>query len=262
MGNVLNSVNVSVTLLGEGVRKSKLPGVRKAAELLDANRAELPKFFSEGGKGTMLPGYLATLATQLEAEQHGRLAEIEQLATNIAHIKEIVAMQQDYARVSGVIESWSPRSLIEEALRITTSDLEGGSVRVEIDCPADIPQVSADRHKVTQILINLFTNARQAMAQTPMEKRTLAVSAARQGAMVEVRVRDNGCGIPAENLTRIFNHGFTTKTDGHGFGLHSAANAAKETGGRLTGESDGPGLGATFRLELPVAEAAPVREAA
>jgi two-component system NtrC family sensor kinase len=60
-------------------------------------------------------------------------------------------------------------------------------------------------------------------------------------------------GIAPENLTRIFSHGFTTRTDGHGFGLHSAALAAQQMGGRLTAQSDGPGRGATFTLELPVA---------
>ena len=63
---------------------------------------------------------------------------------------------------------------------------------------------------------------------------------------------DTGVGIPAENMIRIFNHGFTTKKSGHGFGLHSGALAARELGGELRVRSDGPGLGATFVLELPV----------
>ena len=60
-------------------------------------------------------------------------------------------------------------------------------------------------------------------------------------------------GIARENLTRIFSHGFTTKKHGHGFGLHSCANAAGEMGGSLSVRSDGPGKGATFTLELPLA---------
>jgi signal transduction histidine kinase len=68
---------------------------------------------------------------------------------------------------------------------------------------------------------------------------------------VRITIADNGVGIAAEHLTRIFNHGFTTKKDGHGFGLHSGANAAKEMGGTLTAHSDGSGKGAEFTLELP-----------
>jgi signal transduction histidine kinase len=65
-------------------------------------------------------------------------------------------------------------------------------------------------------------------------------------------VIDNGEGIAAENLTRIFAHGFTTKKDGHGFGLHSCVLAAREMGGSLLAASDGPGRGAAFTLVLPL----------
>jgi signal transduction histidine kinase len=69
---------------------------------------------------------------------------------------------------------------------------------------------------------------------------------------LKITVEDNGVGIPRENLVRIFSHGFTTRKDGHGFGLHGSAIAAKEMGGSLTAHSDGPGLGACFTLELPI----------
>jgi signal transduction histidine kinase len=69
---------------------------------------------------------------------------------------------------------------------------------------------------------------------------------------INIVVTDNGVGIPSENLNRIFNHGFTTRQQGHGFGLHSGALAAREMGGKLTARSDGSGAGATFTLELPL----------
>jgi signal transduction histidine kinase len=69
---------------------------------------------------------------------------------------------------------------------------------------------------------------------------------------VQISVRDNGIGISAENLTRIFEHGFTTREGGHGFGLHSSALAASEMGGSLRVFSDGTGCGATFTIELPL----------
>jgi two-component system, NtrC family, sensor kinase len=69
---------------------------------------------------------------------------------------------------------------------------------------------------------------------------------------LRITVKDNGEGIAAENMTRIFTHGFTTKKDGHGFGLHGAAIAAREMEGSLTAASDGPGRGATFTLILPL----------
>jgi signal transduction histidine kinase len=68
---------------------------------------------------------------------------------------------------------------------------------------------------------------------------------------VRVTVKDTGQGISPENLVRIFSHGFTTKKDGHGFGLHTSALAASEMNGSLSAHSDGLGTGATFTLELP-----------
>jgi signal transduction histidine kinase len=263
VGNVLNSVNVSATVLADSVRKSKSASIRKVSDLLEANKADLPAFFSKEGKGQMLPGYLSGLAQQIEAEQNGRLAEIEQLTKNIAHIKDIVAMQQTYAKVNGVMETFTPRALLDEALKMASTDLSRCEVQVSLDCAKDLPPVCVDRHKVMQILINLITNARQAMEETPVDTRKLVVTANYAGgAHVSVAIRDHGCGIPQENLTRVFNHGFTTKTSGHGFGLHSAANAAKEIGGRLSGTSEGPGHGATFTLELPLAEQQTEKKAA
>jgi signal transduction histidine kinase len=95
--------------------------------------------------------------------------------------------------------------------------------------------------------------------QAPTEKRLeIHVSRAAEGS-VAITVRDNGVGIAPENLTRIFGHGFTTKKDGHGFGLHSGALAAKQMNGSLSVHSHGPGQGATFTLELPVAPTAEVQ---
>jgi signal transduction histidine kinase len=83
------------------------------------------------------------------------------------------------------------------------------------------------------------------------------VRVANSGGSIKVSVSDNGVGIAPENLARIFNHGFTTRKDGHGFGLHSSALAAKELGGMLRAESAGPGQGATFTLTLPLSSPEP-----
>jgi C4-dicarboxylate-specific signal transduction histidine kinase len=107
---------------------------------------------------------------------------------------------------------------------------------------------------VLQILVNLIRNAKYAMDESGKSDKTLTVLIRANGkTSVKIQVRDNGTGVARENLVRIFQHGFTTKKDGHGFGLHSGANAAKEMGGKLTVHSDGPGTGATFTLDLPVA---------
>jgi PAS domain S-box-containing protein len=254
VGNVLNSVNVGATVLENLEKRSKFAGVRKVAELLEANAGDLPALFSPGGKGEKLPPFMRSLADQLQAESGERAAELEQLSKNITHIKEIVASQQKFAKVTAAFEIVEAADLFDEALRVVQQDIETNRVRVQREYPTTA-RVRTDRHKVMQILINLFTNAQQAMLAMPAEDRllTLKVLPDPEAGKTFLLIRDNGVGIAPDNLTRIFNHGFTTKKDGHGFGLHSSANTATEMGGKLTGHSDGIGTGAEFTLELPAA---------
>jgi C4-dicarboxylate-specific signal transduction histidine kinase len=108
------------------------------------------------------------------------------------------------------------------------------------------------RQKVMQILVNLMRNATESLESSAAGERQLRVGLRVVGPeRVRFEVQDNGAGITAENLTRIFGFGFTTKKDGHGFGLHSSAVSAREMGGTLTAESEGLNRGAKFVLELP-----------
>jgi C4-dicarboxylate-specific signal transduction histidine kinase len=176
------------------------------------------------------------------------------LNQNLEHIKGIVAMQQSYAKVSGAFERLDPTKLVEDALHMNSAALDRHHVEVTREYPAHPPPVNVDRHKVLQILINLIRNAKYSLdAGHGPSKRLVVRVETTSPETVAIRVRDNGVGIAPESLTRIFSHGFSTKKDGHGFGLHSGANAAKEMGGRLTGHSEGLGRGAEFTLELPVA---------
>jgi signal transduction histidine kinase len=116
-----------------------------------------------------------------------------------------------------------------------------------------LPPIVADRHKVLQILINILHNAKYACQEAGRADKRVRVKLQRRDPdRVLITITDNGVGIAAENLTRIFSHGFTTRKNGHGFGLHSAALAANEMGGSLQVQSEGIGKGATFILELPV----------
>jgi C4-dicarboxylate-specific signal transduction histidine kinase len=252
VGNVLNSVNVSSTLLADRLRKSRALNVARAAELLRERNGDLGRWLTEDERGRMLPAYLADLGAHLSTEHSEMTAELELLVKNVEHIKEIVAMQQNYAKVSGFIEILPLEKLVEDALQMNAAAFERHRVRVIRDF-GNVPNVSVDKHKVLQILVNLLRNAKYAMDACIERRLDLRIELASPGS-VRLTMRDTGCGIPAENLTRIFSHGFTTKKDGHGFGLHSGALAAREMGGILSAESEGAGRGATFILELPIAE--------
>jgi C4-dicarboxylate-specific signal transduction histidine kinase len=153
--------------------------------------------------------------------------------------------------VSGVLETVSLADVVDDALRINESAL----TRHEIQLTRDFqfrPTITLERHKLMQILVNLVRNAKFACDEGGRPDKRIVIRITQHGAGARIEVVDNGVGIPAENLTRIFAHGFTTRKEGHGFGLHSGALVAKELGGSLTARSDGPGLGATFTIDLPL----------
>jgi PAS domain S-box-containing protein len=251
VGNVLNSLNVSTAVITNGLRQSKTDSLSKVGGMIRENRANLAEYFSEDPKGKLVPDFIDSLSHHFSETRTRLLHESESLQRNVDHIKEIVAMQQTYATAIGVIEPMDPAVLMEDSLRMNTSALQRHSIRVVRDFNA-VPAVLADRGKALQILVNLISNAKYAAEKGAQPEKivTLRIAAGETG-RVQLSVTDNGEGIPAENLGRIFNHGFTTKANGHGFGLHCSANAAREMKGSLTVHSDGPGTGATFVLDLP-----------
>ncbi|MEO6741893.1 MAG: PAS domain S-box protein, partial [Chthoniobacteraceae bacterium] len=214
VGNVLNSVNVSATLAAESIRNSGAEDVVRVAELLQEHAGDLPGFFARDPRGAEIPGFLAGLGAQFQAKQKMILREFGSLTANVEHIKEIVAMQQSYARVAGVTEVLPPAQLVEDALRLNAGALERHGVTVVREFE-DVPPIAVDKHKVIQILVNLIRNAKYALDDAPQADKQLRLRICRNGGdRVRIEVRDNGVGIPAENLRRIFEHGFTTRRDG------------------------------------------------
>jgi signal transduction histidine kinase len=251
VGNVLNSVNVSAGMVAENVRKSRASSLARVVDLLHEHEHDLADFLTNDPKGKQLPAYLAQLSEYFQASQESTVKELDSLHVNIEHIKDIVAMQQSYARVSGVKEVVNVADMVEDSLRMNVGALTRHRVEIVRDMD-DVPALNLDKHKVLQILINLVRNAKYACDESERRDKQMTLRVRNGDGRVHISVIDNGEGIPPENLTRIFNHGFTTREGGHGFGLHSSALAAKELGGSLTAHSDGINQGATFTLELPL----------
>ena len=148
----------------------------------------------------------------------------------------------------------------DELLKKVKELIHEGNIRREFD---EAPPIMTEKHKVLQILVNLIRNAKYAMDDAGRSDKRLTIKVANEGRhRVKIQVIDNGVGIPPENLTRIFSHGFTTRRNGHGFGLHSSALAVRELGGSLEARSDGEGQGAVFTLRLPSTPPAPSQEPA
>jgi two-component system, NtrC family, sensor kinase len=252
VGNVLNSVNVSATLISDRVASTAASRLTAITDLFRQHAADLPAFFAPDSAGQKMPPYLEALQAVLAEEREQLLQETALLCSNVNHIKEIVAMQQTYAGASGCFERLAAADLIEDSLKLHLNALTRHGVRVERDY-ADVPLALLDRHKVFQILLNLISNANKAIKEGhPADPCLILRTRSLPEERLQIEVADNGVGIPTEQLTRVFAQGFTTWTDGHGFGLHTSVLHAKEMGGSLTAHSRGVGQGATFTLELPL----------
>jgi PAS domain S-box-containing protein len=253
VGNTLNSVNISTGLVIDQLRQSRITGLAKATQLLREHSSDMATFLTQSTQGQKLPAFLIALGDQLQEEREAMLKEMLALNASVDHIKSIVSMQQKHARTAGTLEQVTVPQLIDEALRLNAGAFERRGIRIVREYE-EVPPIIVDRHKLLQILVNLLSNARHALMEAdPPEKRVaIRVRASPEGKQLLMEVADNGMGITPENLTRMFSQGFTTKKEGHGFGLHISSLAAMEMKGRLSCASPGPGQGATFTLELPL----------
>ena len=256
VGNALNSVNVSTSLLRERIGRSDVARLQKATALLRDHEQDLAGFLAERETGKQFIAYLESLAQHFGEEKTESLREVGDLQNHVERIKEIVAMQEVHAAPVRTVEVLQLSELMDDALRLIAPECENRGIRVVHDF-SETPNLNCDRHKLFQILLNVLKNAVQACGVAALGSREISVRIGMSSTgRIKAEIGDNGIGIPSENLTRIFSEGFTTRKNGHGFSLHKAALAAKEMGGSLRAFSDGPGKGAKFVLELPAARQA------
>ena len=254
VGNVLNSLGVSAAMVTTKLRESRVGNLQRVASMLQEQGERLPEFLAQDARGRQIPQYLAQLGEHLVTENQTLQTEAEAIASHVGHIRTIVAAQQTHARRGGVTEQVDIAELVESAVMIHFTGMPDIMIKREYE---PLPPVILDRHKLLQILGNLLANARHALKDVTSGPRalTLRIHGRAEGWFV-IEVQDTGTGIAPEALKRIFEFGFTTKKEGHGFGLHSSAILAKELGGHLAGFSDGPGCGARFALRVPLTNVA------
>ena len=250
VGNVLNSINVSISQTMEIAQTLKIENLKKIADMLQEN-AHNPKFLTEDEKGKRIPEYLSLVSEELSTNRSTINAELESTQGHLQHVKTIVSMQQEYATGSQVIEEVDLAEVLDDAIKMSSGSLERHRISLVREFVPGI-QIMLDKHRVMQILVNLIRNAKHAVQDMDIDSRMIKVVVNQPDKeTVAIDIIDNGIGISADNMVNLFNYGFSTKSNGHGFGLHSGANSANELGGSLTVHSDGLGKGATFTLTLP-----------
>ena len=252
VGNVMNSVNISAQQISEDTKNLRVESFVHAVALMKDHEEQLGTFIQENPRGKKLLPLLTSLSEHQSRQQEQILDEIDRLAEHLNHIKDIVSMQQKFAQSTiGITNEEDCNDLLDTALKISTAELDQHRIDV-VKNYSSLPRLQTDKRKILQILINLISNAKHAVISGPASAKKIILSTEFGDNVIVLRIRDFGIGISADNLDKVFQHGFTTKVDGHGFGLHSAALAAKELGGTLTVHSDGQGQGAEFVLRLPM----------
>ena len=256
VGNVLNSLNVSTTLINSTLRKSLVPKLAIANQHLSDHADNLGEYLERDTKGKHFPAALAYMADALVADQNVCLKETESLQKNLTHVKNVIHGQLSLSRNDGVLETFCLLDMLQECHEISNTKAQRYQALLTLECPRTL-NVKTDRHQLQQIVINLISNAIDAVAENTMRSgRVEVVVENDDDDEVTILVLDNGVGIPPENLTKIFMQGFTTKANGHGFGLHSCAVTAQILGGNLQASSDGIGLGSCFKLQIPLRKSA------
>ncbi|WP_224249441.1 trifunctional serine/threonine-protein kinase/ATP-binding protein/sensor histidine kinase [Hyalangium gracile] len=251
VGNVLTSAVINLQTMRKTVDSSRANRLKQVVALLEEQKGDLSGFFAKDPRGGRLPSYLAALSEELQRDQSSLREDMEAMDKHLEHIRAIVRVQQSHHRDPFVIEECDLAQLIADALSIQLPTLRRHDVTVTQEL-ASLPPVTLEKHKVLQILINLFSNAKNAMSSVSAGERRLHVRLESVGNKARIQVVDNGVGISPEIRSRLFSQGFTTREGGHGLGLHSSALAARMLGGILTLDSEGPGKGATATLELPL----------
>ncbi len=250
VGNILNSVKTSAQIIGDIQGSSSISGFQKANNMLRENIDSIDEFLIKDPKGKKLMQYYLKLEDGFNVEHKRTMEHITRLMEKVNAIVDVIAAQQSYAGASGLTEDYDLSEVVEDALTMQSGSTTRHGVNILKDFQ-DTPQVPIQKTKLVHILINLIKNAKEAMVEIEKQRRKLTVSIDSSSDAIFIKVSDTGAGIALDNLEKIFSHGFTTKQNGHGFGLHSSANYIKEMGGRMWAESEGEGRGATFILRFP-----------
>ncbi len=250
VGNILNSVNVSATLISDRLRKFQIDKLMQVCEMMLANRNSLAEFLEKDRRGQRIPEYLKLASVRFDEQRNELSSELMALTNHVDHIKRIVATQQLLARTTNSLEPVDVRAIVIDAMKFQDHQKDQVGVLVDNKVPHGI-ELMTDRHKVMQILVNLIKNACESVRQVNSERKVCIEVVETSPDNLTISVTDSGIGIANDQLDRIFTCGFTTKADGHGFGLHGAVLTARELKGDLTVQSEGVGKGATFSLSLP-----------
>jgi NO-binding membrane sensor protein with MHYT domain len=250
VGNVLNSVNISVETMLASQSSTALKAIKKLATLFNNHKEDLSQFLTKDPRGIHVIAYLDELAQCWGKEHELELYELKEISKNIGLIKSIISTQQNVIKVGDFEQIVSINDFIDETLLLSGLELHK-EIQVKKEY-GDIKAIVVDKIKLFQVLSNLFSNAKEALLESSNKNKTLIIKTrTRDEKKIEIQISENGIGVSKSNMNKLFIFGFTTKKTGHGFGLHASALAVNEMGGEIRVDSKGHEKGTTFTIHLP-----------
>ncbi|MBA2648904.1 MAG: hypothetical protein H0U75_04745 [Legionella sp.] len=249
VGNILNSVKTSVHALTENTQESKIDRLGKICAVLNEHKHDLSAYLEKDAKGKQTIEFLDALAEYLKEEQKNSLEELTLLNKNILLIQNTISTQQFLTKTKGLEDFVSINNLLDEALLITNLD---SNSRVTLKKQyGKLKPIYIDKLSFLQVVINILNNAKQSVLESINKDKMITITTTSLiKNKIKLEITDNGIGISPQNIDKVFIYGFTTKKTGHGFGLHTSANAIRNMGGSIEVVSNGLGLGATFIIEI------------
>ena len=258
IGNAINSVAIGVGTLGERLGNDALPRRLSAlSEALREHRQDLAAYLESDPQGRQVVPFLSALAQDFEKDHDELLGTVKRVEKRIGHIVDIIRTQKATGG-SMARKDVALRDLIDDALAVLQESLARRGIEIRVECERAPKRVRVEESQFNQMLVNLVSNSieaideRRAQVEQPPDA-FVCVAAYEQEDWLALDVIDNGIGIAPDAKGAIFSAGYTTKADGSGLGLHSAANLVIAAGGRIQPISAGVGMGTIMRVLLPMA---------
>jgi len=252
LGNAMTPISVRLAQLTERLRGAPIADAEQAV-------AELRGGATDAQRSADLEEFLRLACKELAATVRSAQEDVATITRQASLIQTTLAEQMRSARNEAVIEPVRLTELLAQSLEIVPDTCRARLSIAADDTVRRVGVVRVARTVLRLILQNLIINAADAVRDAGKDKGMLRVSAeiVNQADRCHLHLRciDDGVGIAAENLERVFEKGFTTKSPetNHGIGLHWCANAIGALGGRIWAASDGPGRGAALHLLVPLA---------
>lgn len=251
VGNILNSINVSLVRMREFFPESNIHKLKPLSlaiiEYLNSNNLQGDK------KGALISRYLSELSELIEKESRALFEEILHVMKQFEHIRDVVTLQMDIAGVSELRERVDISEIVDQAIHMIFTESDYKKICIKNNIIKNITFVT-QKQKLLQVLINIIKNAKEAVIEKDSDNKEISISVSHEDdkSLLKIQIEDNGIGIKKNSIDSVFSMGFTTKSKGHGYGLHSSAIIVREIGGELSVDSKGENRGAVFTIKIPL----------